>query len=68
MQCQSIESSFDENRLTMPVAGIFVLVEGEKCCRIILKRKNGNTGYAAIDSYEITSKFVGFIIMNFNYF
>ena len=30
MQCQSIESSFDENRLTMPVAGIFVLVEGEK--------------------------------------
>ena len=68
MQCQSIESSFDENRLTMPVAGICVLVEGEKCCRIILKRKNGSTGYAAIDSYETTSKLVGFIIMNFYYF
>jgi hypothetical protein len=34
----------------MPVAGIFVLVEGEKCCRIILKRKNGNTGYGFYNS------------------
>jgi hypothetical protein len=29
MEYQSIESSFDENRFTMPVVGIFVLVEGE---------------------------------------
>jgi hypothetical protein len=63
MECPRIESSFKENRYT---AEIFVLVEGEKCCSIILKRKSVNTGYAAIDFYETTTKLVAFIkIMNF---
>jgi hypothetical protein len=61
MECPRIESSFEENRFTMPAAGIFLLVEDEKCCRIILKRKSEKTGSVAIDSNETTSKLVSFI-------